>query len=277
MRVTNSPASARALTYRERGRWTNGMKTSLSTSSSVVLDQVRADAPVLLLEDVIVDPPRTGCLEKRVVEEEEERPARLQHPAHLVDGPVCVVDVLEDEAGDDRVERLRREREAPATAGRRRAAARADGHVELGPGESTPTTRSTPGTPAASRATCPSPVPTSSTSTAPRWCGGQRQDLLGVLGVGPVGECVLPPLGVLLPQVGVGHPDDPSALLVDLQVHGRPTVSGSHVNDCRSSSVAFFTALIPPNSLSSRSCGSPPGPIPSRTLTVMRLPRSSRW
>ena len=67
---------------------------------------------------------------------------------------------------------------------------------------STPTTRARGSIACASRATWPSPVPTSSTSRGTREVlGGQRQDLLGVLGVGPLGERVLPPACVHLPGV----------------------------------------------------------------------------
>jgi hypothetical protein len=81
-----------------------GMKTSFSTSSIDwrPLDQVGPDAPVLLgrVEDLVVDPAAVRRLQQRVVEEEQEPPAGLEHPGDLGDGLVDVVDVLEHQAGD---------------------------------------------------------------------------------------------------------------------------------------------------------------------------------
>ena len=58
---------------------------------------------------------------------------------------------------------------------------------------------------AARRATCPSPHPTSSTRRGTGEVAlDQREDLLLVLGVGTVGELVLPPAGVPLPE-RIGH------------------------------------------------------------------------
>ena len=62
--------------------------------------------------------PLLGRLQQRVVEEEAEAAARLQHPGDLGDRLVDVVDVLEHEAGDDRVERTRRRTAAPAAPAR---------------------------------------------------------------------------------------------------------------------------------------------------------------
>ena len=83
MRVTSRPAAIIAFTYRDSGRWMNGMKTPLSTSSSEASSmQVGADAPVLLgrVEHLVVDPARAGRLQQRVVHEEQEAAARGAGP-----------------------------------------------------------------------------------------------------------------------------------------------------------------------------------------------------
>ncbi len=71
------------------------------------LDEVRPDPPVLLgrVDGVVVDPPASGRLEQRMVEEEAEPPAGAQDPGDLGDRGVDGVDVLEHEAGHRRVER----------------------------------------------------------------------------------------------------------------------------------------------------------------------------
>ena len=93
-----------------------------------------------------------------------KRPPGREHAADLGDGVVDGVDVLEHEAGDDRVERRRRRtaarpRRRGRTPGRPAPVAGLGTWAHVG---STPTTRPAPsGT--ASRATWPSPLPTSST------------------------------------------------------------------------------------------------------------------
>ena len=175
----------------------------------LVLDKVGADAPVLLgwVEHLVVDPSAVRRLQQRMVEEEEEAAAGLQHPRHLGDGRVDVTDVLEHEACDDGVERAGRRtggRRAPP--GRRRphrpARVASATWAQVG---SMPTAIAAP--PArASRAIWPSPHPTSRTRRAPARCvAASGQDLLLVLRVGALGEAVLPPPGVGLPQVVTGH------------------------------------------------------------------------
>ena len=62
--------------------------------------------------------PLPGRLQQRVVEEEQEAAAGPQHPGHLGDGAVHVVDVLEHQAGHDGVEGPvgERQRRPPAPA-----------------------------------------------------------------------------------------------------------------------------------------------------------------
>ena len=114
--------------------------------------------------------------------------------------------MLEHQARDRGVEARIGERQvlgggAEVARARRRARAATRSWARVG---STPTTSSAPSR-VASRATCPSPVPTSTTRRrAGEALGREREDLLLVLGVGAVGEAVLPPLRVALPRVGFG-------------------------------------------------------------------------
>ena len=78
-----------------------------------VLHQVGAHPPVLLgrLHDLVVHPAAVGRLQERVVQEEEEAAAGLEHAGHLTDRRLGVQQVLEDQAGDDSVEGVVGERE----------------------------------------------------------------------------------------------------------------------------------------------------------------------
>ena len=120
------PWSAIAFTYRERGRCTNGrFDARRDLLDRHVFDEIRADAPVLLLEDVVVDPAAARHLEQRVVEEKQERPAGLEYPGDLGDRGIDRDDVFEDQARDHGVEggvaeRKSVRRGAQRTAGRRR-------------------------------------------------------------------------------------------------------------------------------------------------------------
>ena len=117
-----------------------------------------------------------------------------------------VVDVFEDEAHDDRIERAGTARQLlGATLGR------SAGHrLVRVPRLICAATGSSPITvaPASARwrATCPSPHPTSSTRRAPASClPHEREDLLLVLDVGPGRELPLPPLGVRFPPLLAAH------------------------------------------------------------------------
>ena len=98
-----------------KGNLTPGATSSMRR----VVRQVGPDPPVLLVQDVVVDPAAARGLQQRVVQEEDEPPARREHPGHLVDRGLERVDVLEHQAHDDRVEGARRGTAAP----RRTAAA----------------------------------------------------------------------------------------------------------------------------------------------------------
>lgn len=170
------------------------------------LDEVRADPPVLLrrIEELVVDPAAVRRLQERVVQEEAEPAAGAQHPSHLGDRLVDVVDVLEHEAGDHGVERCIGERQAcRGTADVRRPAAALVGDVDLVPGRVDAHDQlgaELPGEPA-DLAVAAADV--EDPRRAVQLLGGQREDLLDVLGVGTLGEPVDPPAGVVLPELGV--------------------------------------------------------------------------
>ena len=71
-----------------------------------ILHQVRSDPPVLLrrIEHLIIDPSAPRGLQQRMIEKEAESAARFEHSSNLGDGVVDILDVLENEAGDDSVE-----------------------------------------------------------------------------------------------------------------------------------------------------------------------------
>ncbi len=133
-----------------------------------------------------------------------EPAAGPQDAGDLGDGVVDVADVLEHEAGDDvrrsGRRRTRQRRRAGPGVGRPPAALGAtDTWFQVG---STPTTtrragtRRAAGRPARRRSRRRAPA-----GRRPASCGRQREDLLLVLGVGAVGEALVPPAGVLLPEV----------------------------------------------------------------------------
>src|SRR5437588_7052747 len=167
---------------------------------AAVFDEVGADAPVLLVEDAVVDPAAAGCLEQWVVEEEEEAAARREDTPHFGQGLVDSLDVLEHQAGDDGVERLRRERQGvgDAPAVRRRAPALAC-HPQLRPRRVEP---NDPRGPDVTGQSGDLPLATADVEyrrAAPQVGGGHWHDLLDVFGVSAGGEPLLPPGRVLLP------------------------------------------------------------------------------
>ena len=112
MRSTSSPCAAIAFTYCDSGRCTNGSITP-GASSSIVTSTGRygADAPVLLLEDVIDHPAAVRRLQQRVVEEEQEPAAGREHAGDLRDRRGVIGQVLEHQARDRGVERRVGERQ----------------------------------------------------------------------------------------------------------------------------------------------------------------------
>ena len=97
-----------------------------SSSMRHVDGEVRADAPVLLFEDVVDHPAAVRRLQQRVVEEEHEAAAGREHAADLRDRRAVVGQVLEHEARDRGVERRVGERQLlGARRGRTRARRRA--------------------------------------------------------------------------------------------------------------------------------------------------------
>ena len=194
MRTTGMPLAASALTYRDSGRWMKGMKTPFSTSSidssSTRYGPMRQYCSGGSRTWSSIQP-LPGRLQQRVVQEEGEPTAGLEHAADLGDGGVDVADVLEHEAGDDGVERRVRGREGRpprcgrSAAHRRRAAASVNcAHVGSTPHDErgADPLRGEPGHLALAAADV------EHAGGAGEALGGQREDLLLVLGVGAVGE-----------------------------------------------------------------------------------------
>ena len=69
-----------------------------------VLAQVRADFPVVLADDPVVDPSAARGLEQWVAEEQHEPATRLERSGHFVDHDLERVDVFEGEANEHGVE-----------------------------------------------------------------------------------------------------------------------------------------------------------------------------
>ena len=240
------------------------MNTPFSTSSTrLVLDQVRADPPVLLgrVEDLVVDPAAVRRLQQRVVEEEDEAAAG---PSTRATSAIAVV----ERRRCARTRGRRPPRRTLASANGQRG--RAGPGVGRSPAARGARPRPAPRSgrrrrprrrrrPAASRATCPRRMPTSSTRPRPgQGVGRQREDLLLVLGVGAVGEPVLPPAGVGLPEL-VAHRRALTErlhrrrrswmLLVDRR---RPPRRAATTAPAAPRAVASFTAFTPPSSFTSR-------------------------
>ena len=92
---------------------------------ALLLDEVRTDSPVLLgrVEHMVIDPSAVRSLQQRMVQEEAESSARLQHSGHLGDRLVDVADVLEDETRHNGVEAGVGERQRRGLAASKRCAA----------------------------------------------------------------------------------------------------------------------------------------------------------
>ena len=139
-----------------------------------------------------------------MVEEEGEPPTRPEHPAHLGDGLVDRLYVLEDQAGHHGVKGGVAERKVVGTCTQvGRATSTGHGREDLRRRgiHAHDRRRSQAGRQAADLA-LPGPHVQNSVVTGQQ-IGGQRKYLLGVLGVGAICEAVLPPSGVFLPRVRV--------------------------------------------------------------------------
>jgi hypothetical protein len=137
----------------------------------------------------------------RMIEKETEPSPEFEHSRHLGNGIVDVVDVFEHQARDCRVEGLVGEGQCGRTgSGERWATSSLGGYPHAVPrrvdaGHDTPLCR---------RETRDLAIATADVEHMPsilelRFC--HRQDLLFVLGIGPVGESVDPPVGMILPEV----------------------------------------------------------------------------
>jgi hypothetical protein len=166
--------------------------------------EVRADAPVLLFEDVVDHPAAVGRLQQRVIEEEREAAAGREHTSDLGNRRTVIGQVFEHQARDRGVEgrigerkllRARPQIVRPARALRGDLdlrARRVDAHHEL---------RTELRREARDLAFAGTDIddPRRTFETL----GRERKDLLLVLRIRAVGEAVLPPLRVALPRVVV--------------------------------------------------------------------------
>jgi hypothetical protein len=170
-----------------------------------VVGQIRADAPVLLVEDVIDHPAAARRLEQRVVQEQHEAAAGREHAAGLGDRRLERVEMLEHEARDRGVERRvaqrHRLRACPRVGGTTRALTRGRdlrrGRVDaddLGAQLRDPPCNLTFTAPNVEHA------PHTGQVLVDEW-----EELLLVLGIDAVGELVLPPAGVPLPGIRQTH------------------------------------------------------------------------
>ena len=207
MRSNEPDASAIAFTYCDSGRCTNG-STTPGASSSIVTSSGRYGPTRQYCSSRMwsITQPLFGRLQQRVVQEEHEAPARLEHPRDLGDRA----------ARDRRCARTRGTRPRRRSSRRRTAARRPrprdvprataalgrDGELRRASGRRRRPVGADRRTRQPARP-APHRYPTSSTRPrAGQALGREREDLLLVLGVGAVGEPVLPPAGVLLPEVG---------------------------------------------------------------------------
>ena len=108
MSSISRPTSPITCTYRLNGRCMKGKSIPGATCSRVSSSWMYGpDPPVLLPEDLVVDPATPRRLEQRVVQEQEEAPAGREHTGDLVDARLDRVDVLDHEAHHHRVESAR--------------------------------------------------------------------------------------------------------------------------------------------------------------------------
>ncbi len=202
----SSPLLAIALTYCDSGRCTNG---SITPGAELLHRRRprRGRAPIRQYCSSrmwSIDPAAVRRLQQRVVQEEQrtDRPARARARSRRsrLGARRC--------ARTRGTRRPRRTRRRETAARRRRRGRTPDRPPRSRATCSCAIVGSTPDDAARRRRARPAArsglrrVPTSSTRCAPaRHSRAQRQDLFFVLGVGAVGEAVLPPAGVASPRV----------------------------------------------------------------------------
>ena len=185
-----------------KGRLTPGATSSIVVSGA----QVGPDPPVLLLQDVVVDPSAARGLEQGVVQEEEAGSRRVRAPGPSrgstgSNGSRCsitrhITTASKAPSGSGGGRRRPGRKSGPPAAARalRRSAPRSGRRRRASP----PAAATRRGDLAFAAADVEHPP------RAGEVAFDQREDLLLVLGVGAVGELPLPPAGVLLPQ-RIGH------------------------------------------------------------------------
>lgn len=182
----------------------------------VGLGQIGADTPILLgwLQNVVVDPPRVWGLQQRMVQQQQETSTGGEYPGHLGQAPAIRRDVLEDQRRHHHPHRgirdrkvrdagLRKRHATPGCsvlAGRRTSATSLFGHGQLRAGgiEADRVKARLDRQPGDLTLAAANVQHTTRLREARL---DQREDLLDVLGVGPLGELALPPIGMLVPWV----------------------------------------------------------------------------
>jgi len=172
---------------------------------SAFVSEVGAHAPVHLPEDSVVDPRAPGSLEERMAEQQDEPAPGLQYAGDLVDGRFEGVDVLQRQADDDGVEGTVSARQRLGTGAHIPGPTGASAsHLHLrgrGIDSHDLCTR-------AGDASGDLPLAAADVEHPARplqLAGDEREDLVLVLRIGPVGELPLPPWRVALPLQVVLH------------------------------------------------------------------------
>lgn len=175
----------------------------LDLLDKALLREVRTNAPVLLgrINRVVVDPVTPRRLQQWMIEEEREPTAGPNHPCHLGDRVIDIVDVFEHETRHGGVEaRIGKRQFGRARSHVRRSPAalardadlvpgRVDAHNVGARGGEEPTDLSI------------TAADVEYTAEARQLLERHRQNLLDVLRVSALGEAVDPPLGMGFPQI----------------------------------------------------------------------------
>ena len=163
--------------------------------------QIGTDTPVLLIENVIVDPAAAGRLQEWMVEEENKTPSRFENPAHFDDRLVHGTDVLKDQTGEHHIERRivkREQRRFRPGVGRTSAALLGEADLRHGRIDADARGPEPHGDPGQLTVSC-THIEHSPGADEP--LGRHRHDLLDVFHIGALGETLLPPGGVDLPEL----------------------------------------------------------------------------
>jgi hypothetical protein len=169
-----------------------------------VFREVRPDAPVLLLEDVVDDPSAVRRLQQRMIQEEQEATAGHEHPSDLGNWRDVIGNVFEHEADDNGVEQRRRERQrVRGRAPVQHATAALGRDDELSPRRINADDQRCPALGRKARDLSLTRADVEHALRAREQRRRERKDLLFVFRIGAVGEPVLPPRRMAFP-IGQG-------------------------------------------------------------------------